>query len=49
MLAPLRKMEKDEIAHVEEAESGNSVAIQEDELDAKMNLQAYLALAVRGR
>lgn len=39
-------MEKDEIAHVEEAESGNSVAVQEDGPDANMNLQAYLALAV---
>lgn len=39
-------MEKDEIAHVEEAESGNNDTVQEDGPDANMNLQAYLALAV---
>ncbi|KAF2159259.1 hypothetical protein M409DRAFT_71149 [Zasmidium cellare ATCC 36951] len=38
-------MEKDEIVHVEKAESGDSVAVQDDEPDARMNLQAYLALA----
>lgn len=39
-------MEKDEIVHVEKAESGDSVVVRGDEPDAKMNLQAYLALAV---
>lgn len=38
--------EKNETVHVENAESEHSAAAQDDGSEAKMNLQAYLALAV---
>lgn len=43
---PIVKMEKEETVNIEKAESGDSVPVQEEEPEATMNLQAYLALAV---